>query len=210
MARYTEAVCRLCRREGHKLYLKGERCYTPKCALDRRAYPPGQHGQQRRRKESEFGLQLREKQKVRRIYGVFERQFRNYYEKAARHKGVTGEVLLQLLETRLDNVVYRLGFSASRPEGRQLVRHGHFLVNGQKVDIPSFQVQVGDIISVREKSAVSEKFKELREFAAQHNSPAWLEKDAEKLTGKVLALPQREDIDDVPIAEHLIIERYSR
>lgn len=210
MARYTEAVCRLCRREGHKLFLKGERCYTPKCAIDRRSYPPGQHGQQRRRKESEFGLQLREKQKVRRIYGIMERQFRRYYEEAARQKGVTGEILLQMLETRLDNVVYRLGFASSRPEGRQLVRHGHYLVNGKKVNIPSFRVKVGDAISVREKSSSSPKFKDIRELAAQHSSPGWLEKDPEKLTAKVLALPQREDIDDIPIAEHLIIERYSR
>ncbi|MTI94204.1 MAG: 30S ribosomal protein S4 [Firmicutes bacterium] len=209
MARYTEAVCRLCRREGHKLFLKGERCYTPKCAIDRRTYPPGQHGQ-RRRKETEFGIQLREKQKVRRIYGVMERQFRSYYEEANRREGVTGEILLQLLETRLDNVVFRLGFALSRPEARQLVRHGHFLVNGKKVNIPSFQCKVGDVITVLEKSASSPKFKDIREFAAQHTHPEWLEKNAENLSGSVLALPRREDVQDVPIEEHLIIERYSR
>lgn len=210
MARYTESVCRLCRREGLKLFLKGERCYTPKCAIDRRNYPPGQHGQARRRKESEFGLQLREKQKVRRIYGVLERQFRRYYEEATRQKGVTGEILLQLLETRLDNVVYRLGFASSRPEARQLVRHGHFAVNGHKVDIPSIQVKVGDEIALREGSSASPKFKDMREFAATQNSPGWLQKNPETLTAKVLALPRREDVDDIPISEHLIIERYSR
>jgi small subunit ribosomal protein S4 len=210
MARYTESVCRLCRREGLKLFLKGERCYTPKCAIDRRNYPPGQHAQARRRKESEFGLQLREKQKVRRIYGVLERQFRRYYEEANRTKGVTGEILLQLLETRLDNVVYRLGFAASRPEARQLVRHGHFAVNGHKVDIPSFQVKVGDELALREGSSASPKFKDMREFAATQNSPGWLQKNTETLTAKVLALPRREDVDDIPISEHLIIERYSR
>jgi len=200
----------LCRREGLKLFLKGERCYTPKCAIERRNYPPGQHGQSRRRNPSEFGLQLREKQKVRRIYGLTEHPFRRYYEEAARRKGVTGEILLQRLELRLDNVVYRLGFASSRPEARQLVRHGHFAVNGRKVNIPSYQCKVNDEISVREGSASSAKFKELRELAAQHTSPAWLEKNAETLTGKIIALPRREDIDDIPISEHLIIERYSR
>lgn len=210
MARYTGPVCRICRREGMKLFLKGERCYTPKCSIDRRNYPPGQHGQARRRNPSEYGLQLREKQKVRRIYGIGERPFRNYYFEAARRKGVTGEILLQLLELRLDNVVFRLGFASSRPEARQLVRHGHFAVNGHKVDIPSYQCKVGDEISLRQRSSSSVKFKDIRELAAQHTSPAWLEKNAETLSAKVLAVPRREDIDDIPIAEHLIIERYSR
>jgi len=210
MARYTGPVCRLCRREGMKLFLKGERCYTPKCSVDRRNYPPGQHGQGRRRNPSEYGLQLREKQKVRRIYGVGEQPFRNYYEEAARRKGVTGEILLQLLELRLDNIVFRLGFASSRPEARQLVRHGHFAVNGRKVDIPSFQCKVGDEIALRQRSASSDKFKDMRELAAQHTSPAWLDKNAETLTAKILTMPRREDIDDIPIAEHLIIERYSR
>lgn len=210
MARYTGPVCRLCRREGMKLFLKGERCYTPKCSVDRRAYAPGQHGQARRRNPSEYGLQLREKQKVRRIYGIGEQPFRNYYLEAARRKGVTGEILLQLLELRLDNVIFRLGFASSRPEARQLVRHGHFSVNGHKVDIPSFQCKVGDEVALRQRSSGSIKFKDLRELAAQHTSPAWLDKNVETLSAKILALPRREDIDDIPIAEHLIIERYSR
>ena len=210
MARYTGPVCRLCRREGMKLFLKGERCYTPKCSVDRRNYPPGQHGQGRRRNPSEYGLQLREKQKVRRIYGVGEQPFRNYYEEAARRKGVTGEILLQLLELRIDNIVFRLGFASSRPEARQLVRHGHFAVNGRKVDIPSYQCKVGDEIALRQRSSSSDKFKDMRELAAQHTSPAWLDKNAETLTAKILTMPRREDIDDIPIAEHLIIERYSR
>jgi small subunit ribosomal protein S4 len=193
-----------------KLFLKGERCYTPKCSVDRRNYPPGQHGQGRRRNPSEYGLQLREKQKVRRIYGVGEQPFRNYYEEAARRKGVTGEILLQLLELRLDNIVFRLGFASSRPEARQLVRHGHFAVNGRKVDIPSYQCKVGDEIALRQRSSSSDKFKDMRELAAQHTSPAWLDKNAETLTAKILTMPRREDIDDIPIAEHLIIERYSR
>lgn len=210
MARYTGPVCRLCRREGMKLFLKGERCYTPKCSVDRRNYAPGQHGQARRRNPSEYGLQLREKQKVRRIYGVGEQPFRNYYEEAARRKGVTGEILLQLLELRLDNIIFRLGFASSRPEARQLVRHGHFAVNGHKVDIPSYQCKVGDEIALRQRSSSSDKFKDMRELAAQHTSPAWLDKNAETLSAKVLTMPRREDIDDIPIAEHLIIERYSR
>ncbi|HBS93152.1 MAG TPA: 30S ribosomal protein S4, partial [Firmicutes bacterium] len=182
----------------------------PKCSVDRRNYPPGQHGQARRRNPSEYGLQLREKQKVRRIYGVGEQPFRNYYEEAARRKGVTGEILLQLLELRLDNIIFRLGFASSRPEARQLVRHGHFAVNGHKVDIPSFQCKAGDEITLRQRSSSSEKFKDMRELAAQHTSPAWLDKNAETLSAKVLTMPRREDIDDIPIAEHLIIERYSR
>ena len=208
MARYTEAVCRLCRREGTKLFLKGERCYTPKCAIDRRNYAPGQHGQSRK-KVSEYGTQLREKQKLRRIYGVLEKQFRNYFKEANRLPGVTGENLLQILESRLDNIVFRLGFGTSRVEARQLVTHGHFLVNGKKVDIPSYLTKPGDVIEVKEKSQESPKFKDLREFAATQNVASWLERDAEALRGKVLATPTREDID-LPVAEHLIVELYSR
>lgn len=208
MARYTKSVCRLCRREGTKLYLKSDRCYSDKCAIDRRPYAPGQHGQQRK-KMSEYGLQLREKQKARRIYGVMEKQFRNYFKEAERQKGITGENLLRLLERRLDNVVYRLGFAGSRAEARQLVRHGHFKVNGRKVNIPSYLVSVGDEISVRDKSKSSPKFKEIAEAAAHKTPPAWLEADVENFTGRVVALPEREDID-VPIEEHLIVELYSR
>ncbi|QNO14763.1 30S ribosomal protein S4 [Alkalicella caledoniensis] len=208
MARYTEAVCRLCRREGTKLFLKGERCYTPKCAIDRRNYAPGQHGQARK-KVSEYGMQLREKQKLRRIYGVLEKQFRNYFKEANRRQGVTGENLLQILESRLDNQVFRLGFGTSRVEARQLVTHGHFTVNGKKVDIPSYLTKPGDVIQVKEKSQDSPKFKDLREFAATQNVASWLERDVEALSGKVLATPSREDID-VPVAEHLIVELYSR
>ncbi|MBZ4688532.1 MAG: small subunit ribosomal protein [Clostridia bacterium] len=208
MARYKESVCRLCRREGQKLFLKGDRCYSDKCAIDRRQYAPGQHGQGRK-KLSEYGLQLREKQKARRYYGVLERQFRNYFAKADRQKGITGENLLVLLERRLDNVVYRLGLASSRPEARQLVRHGHFTVNGQKVNIPSYQVRIGDEIEVKEKSKGSPKFKEIAEAAAHKNPPAWLELDAENLKGRVIAMPTREDID-VNIEEHLIVELYSK
>lgn len=208
MARYKQAVCRLCRREGTKLYLKGDRCYSDKCAIDRRGYAPGQHGQGRK-KISEYGLQLREKQKTRRIYGVLEKQFRRYFDKAERQKGVTGENLLRLLERRLDNVVYRLGFASSRPEARQLVRHGHFTVNGKKVNIPSYLVRVGDEIAVKESSLKSEKLKELAELAAQKTAPAWLELDAQAMRGRVIALPAREDID-LPLEEHLIVELYSR
>lgn len=208
MARYKQAVCRLCRREGTKLYLKGDRCYSDKCAIDRRGYAPGQHGQNRK-KMSEYGLQLREKQKARRIYGVLEKQFRNYFAKAERQKGVTGENLLRLLERRLDNVVYRMGFASSRPEARQLVRHGHFTVNGKKVNIPSYLVRVGDEIAVKESSRASEKFKELAELAAQKTAPAWLEVDAQAMRGRVVALPSREEID-LPLEEHLIVELYSR
>lgn len=208
MARYKEAVCRLCRREGIKLYLKGDRCYSDKCAIDRRAYAPGQHGQSRK-KVSEYGLQLREKQKARRIYGVLEKQFRNYFVKADRQKGVTGENLLRTLERRLDNVIYRLGFASSRPEARQLVKHGHFTVNGKKVNIPSYLVRVGEEVAVRQASISSEKFKELAELAAHKTPPAWLELDAQSLRGRVVTLPTREDIE-IPVEEHLIVELYSR
>ncbi len=208
MARYTRSVCRLCRREGQKLYLKSDRCYSDKCAIERREYAPGQHGQ-RKKKVSEFGLQLREKQKARRIYGVLEKQFRKYFREAERQKGITGDNLLRLLERRLDNVVFRLGFAGSRVEARQLVRHGHFRVNGSRVNIPSFLVRVGDEISVNEASKGSPKFKEIAEAAAHKTPPAWLEADVENFTGRVIALPQREDID-VPVEDHLIVELYSR
>jgi small subunit ribosomal protein S4 len=208
LARYSGPVCRLCRREGIKLYLKGDRCYSEKCAIDRRTYAPGQHGQSRK-KQSEYGLQLRAKQKARRTYGILEKQFRNYFSEAERQKGITGENLLRLLERRLDNVVFRLGFASSRIEARQLVRHGHFTVNGKKVDIPSFLVKVGDVVKVKEKSASSPKFKELAELASQKTSPAWLDKDAENLAATIAALPSRDEID-APIEEHLIVELYSK
>lgn len=208
MARYTGPVCRLCRREGMKLYLKGDRCYTEKCGIDRRAYAPGQHGQGRK-KVSEYGIQLREKQKTRRIYGVLERQFSNYFDKAERQGGITGENLLRMLERRLDNVVFRLGFADSRAEARQLVRHNHFTINGHKANIPSMLVDVGDVIDIKEKSRKSPKFQDLREIIKHKNPPAWLELDGEQLTAKVVALPKREQID-VPVEEHLIVELYSR
>ncbi|MFO7152562.1 MAG: 30S ribosomal protein S4 [Bacillota bacterium] len=208
MARYTGPACRLCRREGVKLYLKGERCYGPKCAIDRRGYAPGQHGQMRR-KLSEYGIQLREKQKAKRIYGVLEQQFKIYFEEASRQKGVTGENLLRLLECRLDNVVYRLGFAKSRAQARQLVRHGHFEVNGKKVDIPSYQVKPGNVIAVREKSRSLEIFKEMAELGKGRVVPEWLSVNYDTLTGEVLRYPNREDID-VPIQEQLIVELYSK
>lgn len=208
MARYTGPVCRLCRREGIKLYLKGDRCYTGKCAIDRRAYAPGQHGQGRK-KPTEYGIQLREKQKARRIYGVLEGQFRDYFDEANREKGMTGENLLRLLERRLDNVVYRLGFAASRAEARQLVRHGHFAVNGQSVNIPSFLVKVNNVVTLREASKDSPRIKELIENLGHKTPPAWLSLDTTGLSGTVVALPAREDID-IPVQEHLIVEKYSR
>jgi small subunit ribosomal protein S4 len=207
MARYTESVCRLCRRENQKLYLKGERCYTDKCAVAKRAYAPGQHGQGRK-KLSNYGVQLREKQKTKRYYGILEGQFRQLFEKADRMKGKTGENLLQLLETRLDNVVYRMGFASSRSQARQLVNHGHFRLNGRKADIASMQISVGDVISVKETSKSSPHFKDVVE-AAQANNQKWLSVNTEALEGKVIALPTREDID-LPIEEHLIVELYSR
>lgn len=208
MARYTGSVCRQCRREGTKLFLKGDRCYSEKCAINKRHTPPGMHGQGRR-KQSEYGLQLREKQKVRRAYGVLESQFRKYYDMATNMRGVTGENLLSLLERRLDNVCYRLGFGESRPMARQLVTHGHIRVNDKKVDIASFLVKDGDVITIREKSAGNEYFKTLKEQGAARTVPKWLDLDAEKLTGKVVALPTRDDID-LTIEEHLIVEYYSR
>ncbi|MGE5613265.1 MAG: 30S ribosomal protein S4 [Bacillota bacterium] len=208
MARYTDASCRLCRREGEKLFLKGERCYTNKCSVTRRSYAPGQHGQQKK-KMSEYGLQLREKQKARRFYGILENQFRRYFEMAVKKKGITGENLLQILESRFDNIVYRLGLATSRPEARQLVRHGHFTVNGKKVNIPSLLLKPGDIIGVRDKFKNSDKLKSIIDIAGGKVIPKWLEFDAENLTGKVVSLPAREDID-LPIKEHLIVELYSK
>lgn len=206
MARYTDANCRLCRREGQKLFLKGERCYSGKCALEKRNYAPGQHGQSRK-KMSDYGTQLREKQKCKRFYGLQETQFRNLFDKAARRKGITGANLLILLESRLDNVVFRLGFASSRKEARQLVTHGHFLVNGKKVDIPSYEVKAGDVIKVKEKSTHSPKFKEIKEMTI--SVPSWITVDVEKLEGKVVTIPTREEID-TPVAEHLIVELYSK
>ncbi|ACL18516.1 SSU ribosomal protein S4P [Desulfitobacterium sp. LBE] len=208
MARYTGPVCRLCRREGMKLFLKGDRCYTGKCAIDRRAYAPGQHGQSRGKKPTEYGIQLREKQKVRRIYGVQEKQFRSYYDKANRQKGIVGENLLRLLERRLDNVVFQLGFATSRPEARQLVRHGHFTINGRRVDIPSFLVRVGDVVGVKEASKSSPRLKEILS-SLDRTPPKWMSLDANAATGTIIALPDREDIQ-LPIQEHLIVEKYSR
>ena len=208
MARYTGASCKLCRREGQKLFLKGERCYGGKCALSRRAYAPGQHGQARK-KLSEYGVQLREKQKAKRFYGVLESQFRSYFESAARNKGVTGEVLLQLLESRLDNVVYRMGFGSTRAEARQLVTHGHFSINGKRVNIPSYQTSVGEEIEVAEGSRKSVRFKEILDMTGSKVVPKWIEVDQENLKGKVVAIPAREDID-LPVQEHLIVELYSK
>ncbi|WP_130861959.1 30S ribosomal protein S4 [Bacilliculturomica massiliensis] len=206
MARYTGPSCRLCRREGQKMFLKGERCYSSKCAVEKRNYAPGQHGQGRK-KVSDYGLQLREKQKAKRFYGLLETQFKNYFVKAEKRKGQTGENLLIMLETRLDNVVFRMGFASSRKEARQLVRHGHFTLNGKKVDIPSLEVKAGDVIKVKEKSTSSPKFKEVREMSI--STPSWITVDPDKLEGKVLALPTRGDID-TPVAEHLIVELYSK
>lgn len=208
MARYTGAVCRLCRREGTKLFLKGERCLTGKCAVDRRKSAPGQHGQGRK-KLSEYGLQLREKQKARRYYGVLESQFAKYFEMASKKQGITGDNLLTILESRLDNVVYRLGFAVSRAEARQLVVHGHFTVNGKKVDIPSYLTKVGDVIAIKEKSRGSEKIKAILEATDGKIIPKWLDLDNNTLTGKVVAYPERDDID-MDFEEHLIVELYSR
>ena len=208
MARYTGSVCRLCRREGCKLFLKGEKCYGAKCPVDLRHTVPGEHGQARQRKMSEYGLQLREKQKAKRTYGVLEGQFHHYFEEADRQKGITGENLLVMLERRLDNVVYRLGFGVSRPQARQIVRHGHIRVNGKKVDIPSFQVSVGDVISIREKSAESDHFKAMREGTGK-TMPQWLTIDAAELKATVVAMPKREDVG-MDIQENLIVELYSR
>lgn len=208
MARYTGAVCRLCRREGQKLFLKGERCYTGKCAVARRAYAPGQHGQARNRKASEYGKQLRTKQYARRYYGVLEGQFHHYFEMATKMTGVTGENLLRLLESRLDNVVYRLGYASSRAEARQLVTQGHFTVNGRKVNIPSYLTKVGEAIAVKENSRALDKMKAIAEANSSRPVPKWLEKTAE-WEAKIAAVPAREDID-LPIEETLIVELYSK
>ena len=209
MARYIGPVCRLCRREDMKLFLKGERCYTDKCGYERRSYPPGQHGQTRRRKRSDYGEQLREKQKVKRIYGIAERQFRGYYHKATRMKGVTGANLMQLLERRLDNVVYRMGFVSDHSEGRQLVLHGHFTVNDKRVDIPSYLVRSGDVVVVREKSRTVTRIIEALAAVERRGVPAWIGLDKEAFQGTVKALPVREDVT-LPIREQLIIELYSK
>jgi len=209
MARYTDAVCKLCRREGQKLFLKGDRCYTGKCAVERRSYAPGQHGQGRNRKPSEYSLQLRAKQTARRYYGLSESQFHKYYEMAARTQGVTGDRLLQLCESRLDNVVYLLGWGASRAEARQLVAHGHFQVNGKKVDIPSYLTRPGEVVSIKEKSRESVKIQQLLESNTARPIPGWLEIDRENCEGKVVELPAR-DMIYVPVEEHLIVEFYSK
>ncbi len=208
MARYLEASCRLCRREGMQLYLKGDRCYTDKCAIERRHYPPGQHGQ-RRSKVSDYGSQLREKQKVKRIYGLLEKQFRGYFEKAERQKGVTGTNLLVLLERRLDNIVYRLGFANSRSQARQLVRHNLIMVNGSKVNLPSFLVKPGDVIEATEKGRKLALVLDAMEAVARRGTPSWLEFSKEEAKGRVVMFPEREDIT-MPIQEHLIVELYSK
>jgi small subunit ribosomal protein S4 len=209
VARYTGPVCRLCRREGMKLFLKGTRCFSEKCAIEKRNFAPGQHGRDRKAKIVGYGLQLREKQKAKRIYFALEGQFRAYYEKAATTTGVTGELLLQQLERRLDNVTYRLGFATSRRQARQIVRHGHIEVNGRKVNIPSFQVSVGDEIKIRPNSAKLTVVESSREFASHQPAPAWLLTTAAELSGKVIALPRREDIQ-LPVNEQLIVELYSK
>jgi small subunit ribosomal protein S4 len=206
VARYTGPSCKLCRREGMKLFLKGERCLTEKCAIERRSYPPGEHGRGRI-KQSQYLLQLREKQKARRYYGLLEKQFRNYYEKAARGSGVSGENLLRLLETRLDNVIYRLGFAASRSQARQLVRHGHFQVNGRRVNIPSFQVRPNDVITLKNGSPAEQVVRDATDLTA--SVAPWLQADHDGLTGKILKLPDRAEID-TPVQESLIVELYSK
>ena len=208
MARYTDAVCRLCRREGLKLYLKGTRRYTKKCSFERRPTPPGQHGV-RRRKVGDYGLQLREKQKVRRVYGVLEKQFRNYFVEATRHSGVTGEYLLRSLEQRMDNVVYRLGFAPSRAAARQMVAHGHFAVNGVPTNIPSYSLKIGDKVEVRQSHRERELFKVVKETIKSHQAPDWLSLDAANLAGSVIAMPRR---DQMPLDfnEQLVVEYYSR
>ncbi len=208
MARYTGAVCRLCRREGQKLFLKGERCYSDKCAIARRQYAPGQHGQNRK-KVSEYGLQLRAKQKAKRYYGVLEGQFSKYFEMADRKAGVTGENLLRVLESRFDNIAYRLGFASSRKEARQLVLHNHFTVNGKKANIPSMLLKVGDVVAVSEGSRSSEKLKAVVEANSARPVPQWLDVDTNTLVGKIVAVPNREDID-LEVEEHLIVELYSK
>ncbi len=208
MARYTESVCRLCRREGAKLFLKGTRCYTKKCSFERRPTPPGQHGV-RRRKVGEYGLQLREKQKVRRVYSILEKQFKNYFETAESRPGVTGENLLRLLELRLDNVVYRMGFASSRPQARQLVAHGHFEVNGRATNVPSFQLRPGDTVTVRGSRQAREPFKTAKETLRSHQAPEWLSVDAAKLAGTIAEQPRRDQMP-LDLNEQLVVEYYSR
>jgi small subunit ribosomal protein S4 len=209
MARYIGPVCRLCRREGMKLFLKGERCYTEKCAIEKRNFAPGQHGKTRKSKMQGYGIQLREKQKVKRIYGVLEDQFRGYFEQAERTRGITGVTLLQLLERRLDNVAYRVGFATSRPAARQLVRHGHFTVNGRKVDIPSFSVKPGDVIAVRQSSKQAPAIVHALEEVKGRGVPDWLQYDAAGLSAKISSIPTREQIN-LPVQEQLIVELYSK
>jgi small subunit ribosomal protein S4 len=209
LARYTDPVCRLCRREGIKLFLKGTKCFSDKCPIEKRNFAPGQHGKDRKAKVVGYGLQLREKQKTKRIYFTQEAQFRNYFEKAARAKGVTGWMLLQQLERRLDNVVYRLGFGMSRRQARQLVRHGHVQVNGHKVNIPSYQVSVGEEIAVRDNSKKLVLLEQAKDFASHQPAPTWLEIDRDNYKGKVLSLPKREEIQ-LPVNEQLIVELYSK
>jgi len=209
LARYRDAVCRLCRREGIKLFLKGQRCLTDKCAIEKRNFAPGQHGKSRRPKIVGYGLQLREKQKVRRLYGILEAQFRSYFEKAARMKGITGENLLHLLEQRLDNTVYRLGLATSRAEARQLVRHGHIQVAGRKVNIPSYEVMPGQEIAVKEKSRNSGKIQRALDMMGSRSLPSWLEFDRAAMRGKILSIPKREDVN-FPIQEQMIVELYSK
>ncbi len=215
MAKNTGPACKLCRREGEKLFLKGERCFSPKCAFERRSYVPGQHGRSRSRggsatgRESDYAKQLRAKQRTRRVYGVYERQFRRYYGKALKARGITGLMLLQILESRLDNVVYRLGFAASRAQARLLVTHGHFTVNGRRTDVPSMTLGVGDVVAVREGSLKTTYFKDLASVAEARTAPAWLERDLKKLSGSVLRMPERAEIDG-NLNEQLIVEYYSR
>jgi small subunit ribosomal protein S4 len=212
MARHTGPVCKLCRREGEKLFLKGDRCFSPKCAIERRNYPPGLHGKTsewRRSRESDFGKQLRAKQKARRVYGVYERQFRRYFREAVKSRGLTGLTLLQMLESRLDNVVYRLGFASSRAQARQLVNHGHFLVNGIRATVPSMLVKEGDVVDIREGSRDNAYFKGLSDFAQARNTPDWVDRDLKKLSGTVKRVPERGEID-ANLNEQLVVEFYSR
>lgn len=208
MARYKDEQCRICRKEGQKLFLKGSRCYSDKCSIARRNYAPGEHGQ-KRKKLSEYGTQLREKQKTKSFYGVSEKQFRKYFKMASNKKGITGDNLLQILETRLDNVVYKLGYASSRPQARQLVNHGHFTVNGHKVDIPSYLVKTGDVIAIKENKKDTAILKENLEINASRPVQDWLEKDVDHLSGKIIKMPTREDVDIV-VEEHLIVELYSK
>ncbi len=209
MARYKDAVCRLCRREGTKLFLKGAKCFMDKCPVEKRNFAPGQHGKDRKAKVVGYGLQLREKQKAKRMYFAQESQFRNYFEKAAASKGVTGEILLQQLERRLDSVVYRLGFAVARRQARQLVRHGHVAVNGRKVNIPSYQINAGDEIAIRDGSRKLPTLEQAKEFASHQTSPNWLQIDRDNYKGRVLSLPRRDEIN-LPVNEQLIVELYSK